>query len=360
MSYGKGMGKLLSNLDPLLEMLEAFDGGEFSKNIELIKEVKNIDVGELEKIIAASRKIKAAKSDIETVENGIDDIKNVLEIQNQVSYVSNIRDSIGLIAGSIDDIKRAADYANVFGAVVAMKPMLDEVLKLSVKMDLVLDLEEKMDSLLEVEARLDAKLEEMSGIEIRTNQSALLAVDMLNKITIKEKCIDEKLKEVKGYRDDMVDFNIATNYVPYTEDSVSKYDSRTNTLTLGIREGKPGAKGEPGEDGKVGEPGSAVHKGDKGLQGEQGSPGKDLHIDIMGTMQERKRYGNRAVGTTFLALDKRIPMLYFRKSNTLDDWTDGIPFGSNPIKHADSATNAEKLMGMSLVQLRAYINKQGE
>ena len=135
------------------------------------------------------------------------------------------------------------------------------------------------------------------------------------------------------------------------------YDPVTNTLVLRIREGKQGIKGEPGDDGAVGQPGAAVHRGYKGEKGDTGAVGRDLQIDVMGTMQERKRYGNRPVGTTFLALDKKIPMLYFRKSNTLDDWTDGIPFGSNPVKHADNATNAEKLMGMTLVQLKAYLNK---
>jgi len=220
---------------------------------------------------------------------------------------------------------------------------------------LVLKLEEKMDAILAIESRLDDKLKEMKELEIQASNSSLLAVDMLNKINVKEKIINESMETISGYRADMVDFNIDTSYVPFGSDSFSQYDPGTNTLTLNIREGSPGVQGQPGNDGAVGQPGTAVHKGDKGEKGNEGAVGKDLHIDIMGSLWERKKYGNRPVGTTFLALDGSVPMLYFRKSNTMNDWTDGVPFGSTKIKHADSATNAEKMMGMTLAQLKNYI-----
>ncbi len=322
-----------------------------------LRKAGNINLSGTDELITAVTTIQEASPNIKTVINGLSSIDNILKIQNQVQYVSDVRDSVGLVAGSIDEVKKVADYATTFGGVIAMKPMIDEVLALSTKMDKALDLEEKMDAILAVEARLDTKLDTIRDFSIAASNASTETKTALFEVTRKEKQIDKKLKEIRVLRKEFIDFNVNVDFVDYTKESSASYDDKTHTLILKVREGKQGIKGNPGSDGRVGMAGSVAHEGRQGLQGEPGTPGKELKIDAMGNTVERKRFGNRPIGTTFLALDGKIPMLYFRKSNTLDDWTDGIPFGSNPIKHADNATNAEKLMGMTLVQLKAYINK---
>ncbi len=325
--------------------------------IDDLRKAGSINLSGTDELITAVTTIQEASPDIKTVINGLDSINNVLKIQNQVQYVSDIRDSVGLVAGSIDEIKKTADYATTFGGVIAMKPMIDEVLALSIKIDEVIDLEEKMDALLAVEDRLEKKLDILRELAITASNASTEAKTALYEVMDKEKQIDGKLKEIKELYKEFIDFNVDIGFVDYTKESSALYNAATHTLVLKVREGKQGIKGNPGSDGRAGVAGSVAHEGKQGLQGEPGTPGKELKIDAMGTTAERKRYGNRPIGTTFLALDGKVPMLYFRKSNTLDDWTDGIPFGSNPIKHADNATNTEKIMGMTLAELKAYINK---
>jgi hypothetical protein len=281
----------------------------------------------------------------------------VVEMQNHVHSVSDAKVNFGLVAGNLEDVKAVAEDLAYIRAAVTMEQMVKEVLRLSTNMDLVLDMEEKIDAILAVEKRLDEKMETIRDYTVRASNSSTMAADMVNKMNITEKRIDEKLKEVERLHSEFIDFNVDVSFVDFSDESKASFNQSTNTLLLRIREGKQGVKGDPGSDGEVGQPGTAVHKGDRGKTGDTGAVGRDLRIDAMGTTRERKKYGNRPIGTTYLALDQKIPMLYFRKSNTTDDWTDGIPFGSNPIKHADNATNAEKLMGMSLAQLKAYLNK---
>jgi len=354
MSFIDDIKELRPKVDSILSLLEPLTPQVISSIVTISK----VDLTDFDAPILLLRKIEQNQDTLNTVSNGMPYIERVLKIQDNISSVANSRDLIGIVAGSIDQVKITSDNKVTFGAVVAMKPMIDEVLKLSVKIDLVLDIEERMDEVLAVEKRLHKKIEKMTEIEYSITKSSMLTVDMLNKVTIKEQKIDEKLKEIKGYRDEMIDFNIDTEYVSSTQSSASIYIPETNTLILKIREGKTGAKGSPGEDGKRGVPGSVEYKGEDGLQGKQGEPGKSLKIDTMGTISQRKRFGNRPIGTNFLALDKSPAMLYFRKSNMLDDWTDGVPFGSKEGGYAKTSGDTEKFMGMTLAEHTNYIKSK--
>jgi hypothetical protein len=130
-------------------------------------------------------------------------------------------------------------------------------------------------------------------------------------------------------------FEVKTFTIEPDRKGYSKYEQDKNTLNLFIPKGEEGDKGEKGDAGRRGQrgvPGTAVEKGDVGESGITGRDGKNFRVDIYGMKRERSIYGNRAVGTSFLSLDENPTMIYFRKSNTLDDWTSGQPFG---ISHGD-------------------------
>ncbi len=354
-SFAKNVESIGTNMKDLISL---------SDNLEDIKSLNDsflsLNTKMLEKIVIASEKIEASRQDILLVENSIHDIRAVAEMKKQVSLVSSIGDSIGLIAGCTDDIKRAADYANVFGGVAAMKPMIEETLKLSIKMDLVLDLEEKMDSMLAVEKRLDAKIKVMNGIEHRTSKSEMLAVNMLNKISTKEKTIEEKLKEIKKLHIQFTEFNVDIGFVDHKHDSSSNYNSLTHTLSLKIKEGEPGVKGDQGEEGSPGRrgiPGTAVAKGDDGEKGDKGKDGNNFIINVMGKKRELAIYGNRPVGTSFLSLDEIPCMIYFRKSNVLNDWTKGQPFGVSNGGYIDDDRGIDIVNGININELTSHILK---
>ena len=350
-----GFAKDIQDLQPKIKMLM-----EASKKItpELVMNVNKateLDINELRAAVKMTQLLSTCGEKLEAVSNHIPEIKTVARMSDVLEKVESMENNIEHVLQHSTSIHKAVEMKSYVKDLLLNKEYFIKAIDMREELRLVLKLEEKMDAILAIESRLDDKLKEMKELEIQASNSSLLAVDMLNKINVKEKIINESMETISGYRADMVDFNIDTSYVPFGSDSFSQYDPGTNTLTLNIREGSPGVQGQPGNDGAVGQPGTAVHKGDKGEKGNEGAVGKDLHIDIMGSLWERKKYGNRPVGTTFLALDGSVPMLYFRKSNTMNDWTDGVPFGSTKIKHADSATNAEKMMGMTLAQLKNYI-----
>ena len=77
----------------------------------------------------------------------------------------------------------------------------------------------------------------------------------------------------------------------------------------------------------------------KGDEGEPGKPGSDFQPTLMGPKQEMFRYGSRPRGTSYLSLDELPTMLYFRKSDTQNDWTEGQPFGIGGSFYEDGDTS---------------------
>lgn len=61
------------------------------------------------------------------------------------------------------------------------------------------------------------------------------------------------------------------------------------------------------------------------FKGEKGDRGDPFTVDITGTMAERTTYDNEAKGFSFLDLDAG--NLYIKKSATVADWSNAIPFG---------------------------------
>jgi hypothetical protein len=323
MNFGEKVNDLHKKIEEIMPLLSAFD----KKNIELFNKVMSIDFEQLEKIVKASVKIKKSQKDILLVENGIHDIRRVVEMQNQVANVSNTRDSIGLVAGNIERIGLVAGNIDAIENIVNMNDKMDHVLKMNAKINKIIDEEDKLDYLIRTTDRLEAKLDLMQDMQIRTQKSAILATNIINKINIKEKTISEKYNEIKNIRDDIRDISVVVKFVDSDSNASSNYSRSSNRLTLNIPSGKKGDTGERGERGFQGVPGIPGSATREGKQGVPGKDGNNFKIDIMGNKRELTRYGNRPVGTSFLAVDENPAMIYFRKSNALDDWTDGQPFG---------------------------------
>ena len=77
-----------------------------------------------------------------------------------------------------------------------------------------------------------------------------------------------------------------------------------------------GAKGDPGQKGDPGE---------KGEKGDPGPVGPSFSADVQRPMSYRALYNDRAAGFSFLATDQG--KLYWKLSDTVGDWSNGVQFG---------------------------------
>jgi len=317
-----GFAQDIQELRPRVEALQESMKVMTPEVLEAIVKMSSFDVEQLEKIAIASEKIHDARRDVLLVENGLSSIRRVVEMQNQVQYVSDARQNIGLVAGKIEDVVALAEYKHVMGAAVAMKPMIDETLALSIKMDAVLDMEEDIKDFIKTGKRMELVLADMnrtkyeiSDFESQAREHLKNSMKIEARLINREKILDMKISQLQ-------DFNVEVQHLAPEKEAYSIFTREKNTLSIGIPSGIQGPKGEY-----------------KGERGEPGTNGKDFSADYKGMRRERGRYCNYPVGTSYLSLDEIPTMIYFRKSNANDDWTDGQPFGVGGEFYSDGDTS---------------------
>jgi len=354
MTFASMMKELHPKIDQLMDLSRDITP-EF-RNAVMKLSGSNID--DLRKTVDAVEKIDRNRKSIRLVENGMHDIRDVLDIQNQVKYVSDIRDSIGLVAGKIKEIGEVAEDITYIRAATAMKPMMEDVLSLSTKMDLVLDLEEKIEFAASIEKNLDDKVAEIKRMSEKISASRSDASRMLVEMQRIEARIDEKLFKLESAEKMLKTFRVDVKHVGSNVPATANYSLQDNLLRLTIPAGKDGKEGPRGKEGKPGPrgvPGRADAKGDPGEKGEPGRNGKDFAPMGMGKKSEMARYNSYPIGTSFLALDEKPATIYFRKSNTSGDWTDGQPFGYADLGDEIVAADSMKLQGYTLQDIVNFI-----
>ena len=351
MGFAQDVQELRPKVEAILEATQHIDD-EF---IEAVKSIGSIDTRMLQDAIDAIKVLDTFSGSIEAVKTGIPDIRATLEIQNQIRNVSDIRDSVGIVAGNIDKVKKVADCIDAARPILAMKPMIEDVLSLSIAMDKVMDMEYDIDRFLKTADRMEDVLKQINDSRIEIKKSEELCANMLNEIRIAEKRIDEKRQEMVDLRNTVRDFSVDVKYLSPDSTPSHHYSPANNTLTLGIPEGKQGIPGPIGPPGKRGRDGNAVAKGDKGDQGNEGRAGKDFVINFSGNLHERKRYDSYPKSVSFLALDQDPPMLFFKKSDNVGDWTNGKEFGSIVM---DVALNSERLNGYTMEDIIGFISEK--
>lgn len=77
--------------------------------------------------------------------------------------------------------------------------------------------------------------------------------------------------------------------------------------------------------GPVGPQGPAGPTGPQGIQGPKGDTGASFNADVRDLFANRGLYGLQPKGFSFLALDTGL--LYFKLSETNNDWSDGFQYG---------------------------------
>ena len=359
MGFADDVTHLRENMDILIDASRVLT----PEIVYSLLKLRTIDVKILEKGIKASKNIKQNHELVQTVATGMEDIGRVVEMQNQVHFVSDARQSVSMVAGSIERVKALADSLILLDEVQGMGDEIDKVIKMKDGMKLVLENIDKIDDVNTTMSGMQDALQQMEDmyLSIKKDLGEMRLVrdevEALNANTRMQS--DLAASAVNRLRT----FQVKTFMIETDRKGYSKYEPEKNTLNLFIPKGKEGDKGEPGEGrrGQRGPAGSAVAKGDDGEQGKAGRDGKNFRIDLFGNKREMKRFGNRVGGTSFLSLDESPTMIYFKKSDTLDDWTKGQPFGISDGEDANiKVTDSERLGGFTLEELMQNIQKNVE
>ena len=329
MGFAQDVKELGPKIEPLMELSKMMT----PEMVSAINDISSVDVEVLEKIVIASEKIQDTHKEILLVENGLHDIRRVVEMQNQVANASNNRDSIGLVAGKIQDVGRVAGYLSQINLVIGMSEDIKKILKLPV-MEVVENIN-KIDSL--EDTLVDASYIAGKTYEnMSESQSHMeMCVNILNKVNIVEKRIDQKLEEVQLLTKQLDNLSIQTVSIETDDTAYSTYNKVTSELVLGIPRGKQGERGR--------------YRGDKG---ERGNDGRNFELNARGKKTDLVRYGNMPAGFSLLSLDESPTMLYFKKSDAINDWTDGQPFGVTAYEECE---NAHKLDGYTMDALMGFV-----
>ena len=358
-----GLTGVIRNLDAILEVEKVLTPDV----IRTIRKVAEIDVASLKKMIESLDRIDDNKQNISSVLTGMSYIERVVEMQSQVTYVSDIRDSIGLVAGSVDKIKATAESLTLLDEIQGMGTEIDSVLKMKDEIREVLENKDRIEEINSTATGMQSAMQEIEDMYLVTKQN-------LEEMKVVRNDMEMMLGETRMQSDlaasavnRLRTFQVKTFMIEEDRKGYSKYEPKENTLNLFIPKGKTGEEGKKGEVGRRGQrgnPGTAVHRGDPGEPGPSGRNGQNFRVDIFGYKRELKRFGNRVMGTSFVSLDENPVMVYFKKSDALDSWTDGQPFGISEGEDAKiTVDNSQKLGGYTLEQIyrhieNAFNNKQ--
>lgn len=343
MGFAQDIQELKPKIDEIMSAVQTLS----PENISILRKANSIDFDQVEKVVTASNKIKDSQKDILLIENGIHDIREVVAIQNQVRYVSDIRDQISILAG--DRGKEFSKISESIADIELVQNMTDDirlVLELRSAIEKVIKMEDKIEELSQLNDSIHEGIRISEDLQLRTKQSEESAVNILNEIKIRERNIDEKLKKMERFQEGFENLDVRTTHLPSTADAYARFSKSDWVLELGVPSGKVGPQGEKGErglQGPIGIPGVASREG---KEGKPGKDGKDFSVSASGRYVDRPKYGNRPTGTSFLSLDEVPVTIYFKRSDELNDWTEGQPFGlhSGLIGEVDIMSIAQKVV----------------
>ena len=309
--------------------------------VDAIETISKYDIDEIKKISDAVETIDKNKKNIQIVENGLHYIKDAIKIQDKITYVSDIRDSIGLVAGNIENIEKVAKELENARPILAMKPMIEETLSMSEKIDSVLDIKKDMEDFIQASESIEYATSESFNNVVKSEATLKKIEEVYSQIVRMDRNINKKLADINDKISKLENLSIKVKHLKHDEKPYSSYDRESSVLEIGIPSGKPGPRGK--------------YKGDKG---DPGRDGKDFAPSYMGKLFERSRYDNYPAGISFLSLDEVPTMIYFKKSHALGDWTEGQPFGYTEGFDKIEVANSKRLGGYTVNELLEHIRQK--
>ena len=322
--------------------------------IGLLSKISSIDVPLLEKIVIASEKIEAARRDVLLVENGLSDIRTVAAMQNQVCNVSDRRDAVGSVAGSIQNIQAVLELGPSICSVNGLEPTLKTILSMKDSIENAILMAEDIESTSLIAESLRDEIGKTEIIQKEIEDKLARVEKALASAEIAAKRADERLEYIRTITERMNNFSVVVNHTEADKRASHSYNPTNNELTLRIPRGKTGKTGTGirGGPGKPGIPGTAVNQGKKG---EPGKNGTNFAPSAIGGNIDINKYNNYPVGFSFLNLDEIPAMIYFRKSNKTGDWTEGQPFGVSNGGYSEDGRGIDIVNGINIDELTTHI-----
>ena len=278
-----------------------------------------------------------------TVEDAIGDSPQIIRFRDADGNASNI-DRVVLTSFSGDTVSASPSYywakttsalqtlANRVGDVIALGQRIDKIIALADKEDeiqylydvraMLETLHANLQKMIDIEANLpniiavnnnkpnidavalnkqniDAVALNKQNIDTTANNMALIVQSPANAKTSSDKAIEsaEYALQSKAYKDELTTLTAKALQLASSENAIVTYNSTTGELTIGIPEGLKGDRGEA------------------------------FDVDATGTIANRDSYDGASQGFAYLSLDEAPTMVYFKKSDALANWTDGVPFG---------------------------------
>ena len=361
MSFADDVQELGKNLPTLLRLSELLT----PNTVSLLERLSNIDIDELKEITLEAEKIDNKYPLLEQLGGSLDEITKVSDYIESVNQVSNDKDLILGIYEARETLKKITESSHMFESIYANREAYKKLLSMHEDIRTTIAMSEEIESIAMIAKNIRDDILELEKYSEQVHKDVEHAANLMNSAGQAERRINETLHKAEDIFNRMRDFKVDVNFVDYAKKPDSKYSPSKNVLTLTIPKGEKGDKGDRGERGERGHrgvPGTAAAKGDKGEQGPPGRNGKDFQVGYYGRKSDMVKYGNYPVGTSFLALDQTPTMLYFRRSNTYNDWTEGQEFGLLDGEEANiKVADSQRLEGKTLEQILLYIqNRLGE
>ena len=303
--------------------------------IEKINKSSIVDAVKIDKLSKSAQFIESKKETLDGLHANISIMDDLVGMKEEISTASSMKDDVKRLLENKNDIAKLISMKKDISAIVEMKQLLSDIKDMKDDISYVSDMKDDIELAANISEkirddilRLEVIRDNVSDAEERISKKLSDAEEINTRTISLLKNIENKILTLKN-------ISVSSCQINSDEEFRSEYDSKTNTIKLYVpkaKDGKRGEKGDRGDRGDRGIPGIATNQGKQGEPGINGRNGENFKVDIYGMKKEMSMYGNRAVGTSFVSLDESPSMIYFRKSNSLDDWTDGQPFG---ISHGD-------------------------
>lgn len=326
MKFADGMKEVIANLEPILAISEILT----TERVAQIGKLSDIDVGKMNKAIKSAKFLKDNSKRYESLIEYLPEISNVNQIRRDIIDVANMRSILSIVSSKSGQISAVNELAPSIIQCNGLEPTLKDVVAMKPEIEEVLKNADKIEDINQTASDMQGALQQMEDMYLKIGVKFNEMKEMEANIAAEAKSVRDNLELIRLAHKELQEFQIKTFIIESDRKGYSKYESSENTLNLFIPKGQEGEKGDKGEIGRRGQrgiPGTATNQGAIGETGQPGRNGNDFAINIYGMLREKSMYGNRPVGTSFLSLDETPTMIYFRKSNALDDWTEGQPFG---------------------------------
>lgn len=209
------------------------------------------------------------------------EIDNILALVNKISEVTELQAKLPQLVGNTGE-------TTIFNKLTELQSIYD-------KLSILIDVQENEANITEV-ATNKANIDKVASQEL-TLQEVINNLAAIQSASANADVAEDSKNLALQYVEQLTGLTVNVMTLASGQSATQSYNSATNTLTLGIPQGLKGDRGEA------------------------------FNIDARGDLANRTAYDGASTGFSYLSTDTNPTYVYFKKSDAVGDWTDGIAFG---------------------------------